>query len=329
MAGPDKQTLLDLYITMLKIRFFENTQAKVYVNEQEGFTHLYIGEEAVAAGVCANLRKDDYITSTHRGHGHVIAKGGDLKKMMAELYGRVDGYCKGKSGSLHIADFSSGVLGANGIVAAGIPIANGAAYSAKYRQTDQVAVAFFGDGATTQGAFHEAVNMGAIWDLPVVYVIENNMYLVGTRFNRVCKVCDKLSLKAKGYGIEGVDIDGNDVLKVYEASKKAIKKARDGKGPTLINCLTYRHHTHFEGDIDTRQEKEVKDWLSKDPIKRFESYLIDNDVTSEEKIQGLKKDVQTQVDEAVDFARKSPRPTPGSAIQDVYTDLDQAYSEAE
>jgi len=317
----DNNTILDLYSTMLKIRFFEETQAKVYVNEQEGFTHLYIGQEAIAAGVCANLKKDDYITSTHRGHGHVIAKGGDIKRMMAELYGRVDGYCKGRSGSLHIADFSIGVLGANGIVAAGIPIATGAAYSAKYRGTDQISVAFFGDGATTQGAFHEAVNMGSAWDLPVVYVIENNMYLVGTRFNRVCKVCDKLSLKAKGYGIEGVDIDGNDVIKVYETAKKAIKKARDKKGPTLINCLTYRHHTHFEGDIDTRDEEEVREWSSKDPIKRIESKIIKDGLLDEPGIERKRKDIQAEVDEAVEFARKSPVPSPDTALEDVYTDL--------
>jgi len=317
----DNNTILDLYSTMLKIRFFEETQAKVYVNEQVGFTHLYIGQEAIAAGVCANLKKDDYITSTHRGHGHVIAKGGDIKRMMAELYGRVDGYCKGRSGSLHIADFSIGVLGANGIVAAGIPIATGAAYSAKYRGTDQISVAFFGDGATTQGAFHEAVNMGSAWDLPVVYVIENNMYLVGTRFNRVCKVCDKLSLKAKGYGIEGVDIDGNDVIKVYETAKKAIKKARDKKGPTLINCLTYRHHTHFEGDIDTRDEEEVREWSSKDPIKRIESKIIKDGLLDEPGIERKRKDIQAEVDEAVEFARKSPVPSPDTALEDVYTDL--------
>ena len=321
MPDLDNNTILDLYSTMLKIRFFEETQAKVYVNEQEGFTHLYIGQEAIAAGVCANLKKDDYITSTHRGHGHVIAKGGDIKRMMAELYGRVDGYCKGRSGSLHIADFSIGVLGANGIVAAGIPIATGAAYSAKYRGTDQISVAFFGDGATTQGAFHEAVNMGSAWDLPVVYVIENNMYLVGTRFNRVCKVCDKLSLKAKGYGIEGVDIDGNDVIKVYETAKKAIKKARDKKGPTLINCLTYRHHTHFEGDIDTRDEEEVREWSSKDPIKRIESKIIKDGLLDEPGIERKRKDIQAEVDEAVEFARKSPVPSPDTALEDVYTDL--------
>lgn len=321
MAGLDKGMILGLYETMLKIRFFEETQAKVYVNEQEGFTHLYIGQEAVAAGVCANLRKDDYITSTHRGHGHVIAKGGDLKRMMAELYGRIDGYCKGKSGSLHIADFSIGVLGANGIVAAGIPIATGAAYSAKYRGTDQVAVAFFGDGATTQGAFHEALNMGSVWDLPVIYVVENNMYLVGTRFNRVCKVCERLSLKAAGYGIEGIDVDGNDVLEVHDAARDAIKKARAGGGPTLINCLTYRQHTHFEGDIDTRERKEVAGWLSKDPIDRLEKKIVKDKILSLKEITDIRKQVQGIIDEAVGFARKSPVPHPETALDDVYSDL--------
>jgi pyruvate dehydrogenase E1 component alpha subunit len=313
-----KELLLSLYEVMLKIRLFEETQEQVFKTEQEGFTHLYIGEEAIATGVCANLNKDDYITSTHRGHGHMIAKGGDMKKMMAELYGRIDGTCRGKSGSLHIADFGIGVLGANGIVSAGIPIATGAGYSIKYRGTKQVSVAFFGDGATTQGGFHEAVNMAAAWDLPVVFIIENNMYLVGTRFNRVCKVCNDLAAKAPGYGIPGFNIDGNDVIEVYKTSKQALDRARSGKGPTLINCLTYRQHTHFEGDVDVRDKEEVEKWLALDPIKRFEEKLTKDKILDESRIRDYREKIQKMVDEAVDFARKSPKPTPDVAFEDVY-----------
>ena len=312
--------ILNLYETMLKIRLFEETQAKIFTTEQEGFTHLYIGEEAIATGVCANLNKDDYITSTHRGHGHMIAKGGDMKRMMAELYGRIDGYCRGKSGSLHIADFSIGVLGANGIVSAGIPIASGAAYSAKLRGTKQVAVAFFGDGATTQGCFHEGVNLAAAFDLPAVFIIENNMYLVGTRFDRVCKVYDNLASKAAGYGIPGFNIDGNDVVEVYKISKEAIKRARDGKGPTLINCLTYRHHTHFEGDLDVRDKAEIAYWLDRDPIKRMEEKLLKEKILDSSGIKSYRSRIQKMVDEAVDFARKSPKPAPEVAFEDVFSD---------
>ena len=315
-----RDLMLSLYEGMLKIRLFEQTQSKVYVVEQEGFTHLYIGEEAIATGVCHNLNKDDYITSTHRGHGHMIAKGGDMKRMMAELYGRADGYCKGKSGSLHIADFSIGVLGANGIVSAGIPIASGAAYSAKLRGTKQVAVAFFGDGATTQGSFHEGVNMAAAFDLPAVFIIENNMYLVGTRFDRVCKVCDNLASKAAGYGIPGFNIDGNDVVEVYKTSKEAIARARNGKGPTLINCFTYRHHTHFEGDLDVRDKQEVDYWMGRDPIKRMEERLLNEKIIDEAGIKNYRGKVQKMVDEAVDFARKSPKPAPEVAFEDVYAE---------
>jgi TPP-dependent pyruvate/acetoin dehydrogenase alpha subunit len=313
-----KELILNLYEVMLKIRLFEETQSRVFVTEQEGFTHLYIGEEAIAAGVCANLNRDDYITSTHRGHGHMIAKGGDMKRMMAELYGRIDGYCKGKSGSLHIADFSIGVLGANGIVSAGIPIATGAAYSAKLRGTKQVAIAFFGDGATTQGGFHEGVNMAAAFNLPAVFIIENNMYLVGTRFDRVCKVCDDLASKAAGYGIPGFNIDGNDVMEVYKTAKLAIENARNGNGPTLINCRTYRHHTHFEGDLDVRDKEEVAYWLDKDPIKRMEEKLVKENIIDSGEIKNYRKRVQGMVDEAVDFARNSPKPEPEVAFEDVF-----------
>lgn len=311
--------LIKLYLLMLKIRLFEEAEARVYrLGEQEGFTHLYIGEEAVASGACLNLNKDDYITSTHRGHGHMIAKGGQLKSMMAELYGRRTGYCKGKGGSLHIADFSVGVLGANGIVAAGIPIAVGAGYSIKLRKTNQVVVCFFGDGATTQGAFHEGINMAAVWNLPVVFVIENNMYLVGTRINRISKVSDNLSIKAAGYGIAGKSIDGNDAVEVYLTVKDAVENARKGSGPTLIECKTYRHHTHFEGDNDTRDKEEIEEWLQKDPINRMETFLFNEKILSKNDMENYRKKMSIEIEEAVKFAKESPVPDLEVALEDVY-----------
>jgi len=317
----EKDLVLKLYETMLKIRLFEETQGKVFkAGEQEGFTHLYIGEEAIAAGVCANLNDDDYITSTHRGHGHLIAKGGDLKKIMAELYGRYTGYCKGKSGSLHVADFSIGALGATGIVGANIPIATGAAYSIKLRGTSQVVACFFGDGATTQGTFHEAVNMAATWELPVIFVIENNLYLVGTKLDSICKVADNLAIKAEGYGMPGQSINGNDVIEVYSTVNKAVKRARNGKGPTLIDCKTYRHHTHFEGDIETRDKKEIEEWTSKDPIDRLENKMLEENIITKEDIESYRDRIQKLVNEAVEFARKSPKPETEVALEDVYAE---------
>jgi len=318
--GLDKSLVLNMYETMLKIRLFETTQEKVYKTEQEGFTHVYTGEEAIATGVCASLNKDDYITSTHRGHGHMIAKGGDMKRMMAELYGRIDGYCKGKSGSLHIADFSIGVLGANGIVGAGIPIATGAGYSIKLRGTSQVAVCFFGDGAVTQGTFHESVNMAATWDLPVIFVIENNLYMVGTFTERVCKVCQEYSLKAPGYGITGEDIDGNDVIAVYKSVKKAVERARKGKGPTLLNCHTYRHDTHFVGDLDVRNKDEIDYWMAKDPVNKLEKQMLKEKIIDKDMIKDYRNKIQKEVDKAVDFARKSPVPSPEVAMEDVFAE---------
>ncbi len=311
--------LIKLYLLMLKIRLFEEAQAKVYrLGEQEGFTHLYLGEEAVAAGACLNLNKDDYITSTHRGHGHMIAKGAKLKQMMAELYGQSTGYCKGKGGSLHIADFNIGVLGANGIVAAGIPIAVGAAYSIKLRKTKQVTLCFFGDGATTQGAFHEGINMAATWALPVVFIIENNFYLVGSRINKVSKVSDHLSVKAQGYGIEGKSIDGNNAIEVYLHVKEAVKNARNGNGPTLIECKTYRHHTHFEGDSETRDKEEIKEWIKKDPIVRMESFLLDEKILKSDDFENYKGKINLEIEEAIEFAKNSPPPNKEVSLEDIY-----------
>ena len=237
--------IIEMYKTMKRIREFETNASKLFAEGQiHGFVHLYIGEEAVATGVCSNLREDDYITSTHRGHGHIIAKGGDVKYMMAELYGRQTGYCKGKGGSMHIADATKGIIGANGIVGAGQNIATGAGLSAKLRGTDQVCACFFGDGSTNQGTFHESLNLASIWRLPVVFVCENNLYGISMHQSRHQAIQD-IADRAVAYNIPGVVVDGNDVFAVYEAANEAIERARNGQGPSLIECKTYRHHGHF------------------------------------------------------------------------------------
>lgn len=310
-----------MYGTMLKIRIFEETIAKSSrAGEMEGFLHPCIGQEAVATGVCLSLNEDDYITTNHRGHGHMIAKGADIKKMAAELYGRITGYCKGKSGSMHIADINIGVLGANGIVAAGIPLATGAAYSIKLRKTSQVAVSFFGDGATTEGTFHESVNMAAAWTLPIVFIIENNNYLVGTQYRRVCNI-ENLSDLSKGYNIPGISLDGNDVIAVYQAAQKAVSDARSGKGPTIIECKTYRwtgHHLLESEDIPYRPKEEIELWKKKCPIKNFEKFLLKENIINEEDINKIKKETNALIDEAIKFAKDSPVTKPEESLEDVF-----------
>jgi pyruvate dehydrogenase E1 component alpha subunit len=315
----DKGLVERMYEGMLRIRLFEETQSRVFkAGEQEGFTHLYLGEEAIAVGACLNLNPDDYITSTHRGHGHMIAKGGDYRKMMAELYGRRTGQCLGRSGSLHIADRSIGMLGANGIVGDGNPIAVGAGYSIRLRGTKQVVVSFFGDGATNQGTFHESLNMAASWDLPVVFVIENNGLSCGTITESVCRVLRNLGDRAVAYGIPGENIDGMDVVEVYRSVGKAVERARAGKGPTLVNCKTFRHHGHFEGDIDIRTPEQIKEARSHDAVADFEQRLIKEGLISEKGIREHRLRIQGLVDEAVDFARNSPPAPAEDAMKFVY-----------
>jgi len=313
-----KDRLLFMFERMLKIRHFEDRVKDLFAaGELPGFVHLYLGEEAVAAGVCAALKNDDYITSTHRGHGHIIAKGGEMKYMMAELYGKATGYNKGKGGSMHIAYPKLGILGANGIVGAGLPIATGAAMSAKLRKTDQVTACFFGDGASNEGTFHESLNIGGAFNLPVIYVCENNLYAVGTRQSQVRKVED-IADRATGYGMPGVVVDGNDVIAVYEATKEAVDRARAGDGPTLIECKTYRWRTHFEGEPDTyRPPEEVAAWLKREPIAPFRKLLVDQKIISEKEAEDLENAVVRELDEAVEFARKSPQPRPESAMEDM------------
>jgi len=314
-----REKLVQMYELMLKIRHFESRVRDLFAaGEMPGFVHLYLGEEAVAAGACAALEKDDSITSTHRGHGHIIAKGGDLKRMMAELYGKATGYNKGKGGSMHIADPSLGILGANGIVGAGLPIATGAGMSSKLRKTGQVALCFFGDGASNQGTFHESVNIASAFDLPVVYVCENNMYGVGTKQCDVRNVED-IADRAVGYGIPGLAVDGNDVIAVYEACREAVSRARGGSGPTLIECKTYRWQCHFEGEPDTyRSPEEVRAWKEREPIAPYRTKLIDQGVLTGEGADVIEAEVVEELDEAVAFARESPFPEAETALEDLW-----------
>ena len=322
MKKLNENSIVEMYKTMLKIRKFEQVAMNTFAEGKiPGFVHLYIGEKAVATGVCANLKDSDYITSTHRGHGHILAKGGDLKFMMAELFGKATGYCKGKGGSMHIADATKGILGANGIVGAGHNIAVGAGLSAQYRGTDQVCVCFFGDASTNQGTFHESLNMASVWKLPVVFVCENNLYGISMSQNRHQAIKD-VADRGVAYNVPGIVVDGNDVFAVYEAAEEAIKRAREGKGPTLIECKTYRHRGHFEGDPCVyKPTEEQEEWLAKDPIPRFEKYLVENEILTEERLKEVQDKVESQIDEAVDFANNSPYPELESVLEDVYTDI--------
>ena len=317
----DKGLVERMHEGLLRIRLFEETQSRLFkAGEQEGFTHLYLGEEAIAVGACLNLNQDDFITSTHRGHGHMIAKGGDFKKMFAELYGRTPGACLGRSGSLHIADRGIGMLGANGIVGDGNPIAVGAGYSIRLRGTKQVVVSFFGDGASNQGTFHESLNMAASWDLPVIFVLENNGLSCGTLTASVCKVLQNLGDRAVAYGIPGENIDGMDVVEVYRAAGKAVARARAGKGPTLLNCQTFRHHGHFEGDIDVRTPEQIRAAQSHDAVADFEKRLLKEGLATEKGIREQRERIQAMIDEAVEYARQAPPAPAEDAAKFVYAE---------
>jgi len=314
-----KDRLILMYERMLKIRHFETRVMELFAaGEMPGFVHLYLGQEAVAVGACAALRNDDYITSTHRGHGHIIAKGAEMKYMMAELYGKATGYNKGKGGSQHIAWPGLGILGANGIVGGGLPIATGAAFSARLHKSDQVAVCFFGDGASNEGAFHEALNLASAFSLPVIYVCENNLYGVGTRQSRVRKIED-IAERAVGYAMPGLVVDGNDVLAVHEAVLEAVDRARAGGGPALIECKTYRWRTHFEGERDTyRPPAEVEEWRRREPIAPYRRLLIERGVMAEAEANQIEQQVIHEVEAAVEFARTSPLPAPETALEDLW-----------
>lgn len=317
----DKELLIHFYRTMLTIRKFEEKANDLFLaGELPGFIHLYIGEEAIATGVCANLKKTDLITSTHRGHGHCIAKGADIKRMMAEIYGKKTGYCKGKGGSMHIADFSIGMLGANGVVGGGYSIATGAALAAKLRKTDQVAVCFFGDGASNRGTFHEAINMASAWNLPVIFVLELNQYASTTPYRTTCNV-QNIADRANGYGIPGVIVDGNDVFAVYEAAKTAITRAREGLGPTLIQADTYRVKGHFVGDPEHyRDRREVEAQQINCPLKRFRAKVRADKTMTKAELELIETAVYSDIQAAVKFAEESPWPKPEEALDDVFAE---------
>jgi TPP-dependent pyruvate/acetoin dehydrogenase alpha subunit len=322
----DAGTLLELYRTMLTIRLFEQRVSREFrTGEIPGFVHMYVGEEAVAAGVCANLDDSDYITSTHRGHGHCIAKGCDLRGMMAEIYGREDGLCKGRGGSMHIADFSRGMLGANAIVGGGIALATGAGLASSVRGSGQVAVAFFGDGAANQGVLHESLNLASIWKLPVLYVCENNGFAESTPAAYATSVPD-VATRAAAYGIPGVIVDGSDVVEVFAAAREAVRRARAGEGPTLLEIKTYRFMGHFEGDPDRyRDNGEREEVRRRDAVAALREQLLAAGQATEEGLDALRAEIEAAVSQAVEFARASPFPDPAEIERYVYPEqLDRA-----
>jgi len=309
-----------MYRQMAKIRSFEDQANQLYLRAlMPGLTHLYAGEEAVAVGICEALRPDDYVTSTHRGHGHCIAKGAALDRMFAELLGKRAGYCKGKGGSMHIADPDTGNLGANAIVAGSTPIATGAAFSAKRLGNGRVAVCFFGDGALGQGLLYESMNMAAIWKLPVIYVCENNLYNEYTPMHEV--TAGDIQTRGPAFGVPSNRVDGQDVQAVYRAAKEMIDRARRGEGPGYLVADTYRYHGHHIGDINReyyRSKAEEAKWRERDPIKLFSEWMVSNGVTDKAAIEKVDAEVKAEVEAAVDFAIKAPYPSPDEVAEDIY-----------
>ena len=318
---PTHELYLSMYHNMVLIRAFEEQASDFFMkNKMRGTSHLYIGEEAVAVGVCSALTREDYITSTHRGHGHCLAKGGSPKEMMAELLGKASGYSQGKGGSMHIADLSMGNLGANGIVGGGIGLATGAAFAAKYCQNGRVAVSFFGDGAINQGVFYETANMAALWKLPILYVCERNRFAEFSYTDRYFAETD-LTKRAVPFGFPAVEVDGNDVLAVYDTTLQAVQRAREGLGATLIIANTYRIMGHTIGDpLDYRLKGEVEQWQSpeRDPIMRFEAVLLKQKLFSPEQLETIKDEVHQIIQEAAQFALESPEPSLSSLWENVY-----------
>ncbi len=321
MRPVDAVPLKTMYRVMVTIRQFEEELYYLFLTEaMPGTMHQYTGQEAVATGVCAALQPDDYITSTHRGHGHAIAKGVPLRSLMAEMFARDTGCCRGMGGSMHLSDPAVGMLGATGIVGGGLPIATGAALSAKLRGSGQVAVSFFGDGAANEGSFHESLNQAGAWKLPAIYVCENNLYGFSVPFHAVSAVPD-VAARAAGYGFPGVVVDGNDVLAVYEATSEVVERARRGAGPTLIECKTYRHrgHSRFEKP-NYRSDEELQEWLQRDPIPRFRDQLVAQGVLTAEEAERLEREVQAELEDAVAYARSSPEPPEDAALRHVWAE---------
>jgi TPP-dependent pyruvate/acetoin dehydrogenase alpha subunit len=321
-VGKDK--LLEMYRSMQRIRQFETkTRDLALANELPGFVHVSIGEEASATGVCAALRKTDRITSTHRGHGHLLAKGGELNRMMAELFGKRTGYCKGKGGSMHIVDYALGILGANGIVGGGLPIATGSALASVVAGKDDVTACFFGDGASNEGTFHESLNLAAVWKLPVVFVCENNGYGEFTPMQTVTSVRD-IAQRAHGYNIPGFIVDGNDVMEVFRFASEAVARARAGEGPTLLECKTYRWEGHvvgeaaFLGEGAYRPTAEVEAWKLKCPIVRYQQFLVSGGKIDKGELDRIDKETTAELEDAIKFARESALPDVSEVTDDVY-----------
>ncbi len=321
----DESIARSIYRTMVRIREFEEAVGKLFYRGRiPGFVHLYIGEEAIAAGVCANLRKDDCITSTHRGHGHVLAKGADTKRMMAEIFGRATGYCKGKGGSMHLADLNIGILGANGVLAGGVGIATGVGLAASMKGEDRVAVAFLGDAAANQGILWESLNLAGLWKLPVIYVVENNGFSEYSPSKELTSSLDFAARARHWGGVADADLDGNDAVAVHGAAQQAVARARAGEGPTLLNCHTYRWKAHNEGEEAVigswsyRTREELAEWQEKDPIARFERQAREAGWLTQEQIDALHAEVDEEIQSAVDFAEGSPLPKAEEAFQDVF-----------
>lgn len=321
-AGLSKEELADIYTKMLRIRKFEETAGTLFAQGLiPGLIHLYIGEEAVAVGVCSSLKQDDYVMSTHRGHGHCIAKGGDVNKIMAELLGKATGYSKGRGGSMHIIAPEIGVMGSSGIVGAGIPIASGLGLAIDVKKTKRVVACFFGDGASNTGSFHEGLNLAAAWKLPVILVCENNLYAISVPMKKSTPV-ENVADRAVAYGMPGVVVDGMDVIAVHKATREATERARSGDGPTLIECKTYRFRGHFEGDPKGggvyRSEAEMAEWQKKCPIEAFRTKLIESKVFAESEIEEIEQRCAKQVEEAAEFAKNSPYPSAGEVSKYVF-----------
>ena len=321
VESQERELWLRIYRIMVRVREFEHAARDNYqAGKLPGFLHLSVGQEAVSVGACAALREDDYMASTHRGHGDTIAKGVTVEAAMAELFGRVTGTSHAKGGSMHIADFDRGILGANGIVAAGIPIAVGAALSAQYRGTDQVALAFFGDGATAAGPLHEAMNMAVLWRLPMIFVRQNNRYAESTPLAEGMGIPD-LARWAEGYGMMAERVDGNDVLAVYTAVARAVARARRGEGPSFIDCETYRWYGHNIGDPGTaRPLEEVETWRAKDPVARFRRYILDEEAAGAEEVSRIEAEETQRLAAAVAAAEAAPKPPLHAALEDLYVD---------
>ena len=315
-----KEKMIDLYQKLIRIRLFEEKAVELFLKGiLPGFLHSSLGQEAISVGACATLREDDWIVSTHRGHGDIIAKGARVDLMMAELFAKKTGYCKGKGGSMHIADLHLGILGATGIVGGGLPIANGAALACQLKGTDQVCLCFFGDGASNIGSFHEALNLAAVWNLPVIFICQNNLYAESTPQWQHQKIKD-ISIRGESYGMPGVSVDGNDVLAVYETVSSAVERARKKGGPSLIECKTYRWLGHYVGDPSTsyRTKEEIEKWKQRDPLKLYRGRLLAMGVAGEKDLEEIDRRIEKEIEEAVIFAKNSPDPDLEEALKDVY-----------